>query len=149
MPELIRGPVVTAAGEGQTWNVVGDQMTCKVASEQTEETYAVIEELSPPQGGTPLHVHRATDEVFYVVEGEYQVVCGDNKFNAPQGTLFAVPKSSPHSLRNISAVASRVLVTLIPGGFEKFFEEANGVTDPEQLVEIAKRHDVEFLPPHG
>ena len=84
---------------------------CKVASERTEETYAVIEQLSPSEGGTPLHLHKATDEVFYVVEGEYQVVCGDRKFNAPRGTLFAVPKSLPHSLRNISAVASRVLVT--------------------------------------
>jgi hypothetical protein len=45
--EPIAGTVVTAAGEGQTWNVVGDQITCKVASEQTDETYAVIEELSP------------------------------------------------------------------------------------------------------
>jgi mannose-6-phosphate isomerase-like protein (cupin superfamily) len=131
MPEPIPGPVVTAPGEGRTWNVVGDQITCKVASEQTEETYAVIEELSPPQGGTPLHLHRATDEVFYVVEGEYQVVYGDNKFNAPQGTLFVVPKRLPHTLRNISAAASRVLVTLIPVGFEKFFEEVNGVTDPQ------------------
>ena len=125
------------------------RLPCKVASEQTEETYAVIEELSPSQGGTPLHLYRATDEVFYVVEGEYQVVCGDRKLNAPQGRLFVVPKSLPHSLRNISAVASRVLATLIPGGFEKFFEEVNGVTDPDRLVEIAKRHDVEFLPPHG
>jgi hypothetical protein len=55
----------------------------------------------------------------------------------------------PHSLRNISAAASRVLITLIPSGFEKFFEEVNGVTDPDKLVEIAKCHDVEFLPPHG
>jgi mannose-6-phosphate isomerase-like protein (cupin superfamily) len=84
---------------------------CKVASEQTEKAYAVIEELSPSQGGTPLHLHRATAEVFYVVEGEYQVVCGDRKLNAPRGTLFVVPKSLPHSLRNISVVAIRVLVT--------------------------------------
>ena len=83
---------------------------CKVASERTEETYAVIEQLSPSEGGTPLHLHKATDEVFYVVEGD-QVVCGDRKLNAPRGTLFVVPKSLPHSLRNISAVASRVLVT--------------------------------------
>jgi hypothetical protein len=74
--EPIAGTVVTAAGEGQTGNVVGDQITCKVASEQTDETYAVIEELSPSQGGTPLHLHRATDEVFYVVEDDYQVVAG-------------------------------------------------------------------------
>src|SRR6266404_3653713 len=148
MPETILTPVITSVGEGKVWNVVGDTITGKVASHQTGGAYAVIEEVSPPQGGPPLHLHRATDEIFYVVEGEYEVVCGDLTFNALPGTLFVAPKGVSHSLRNISSAAGRVLITLVPGGFEKFFEEVNGVTDPDVLVEIAKRHDVEFLPPH-
>jgi quercetin dioxygenase-like cupin family protein len=92
-------------------------------------------------------LHRATDEIFYVLEGEYQVTCGDRTFSAPQGSVLVVPRSTPHSLRNVSAATSRVLVTLIPSGFEKFFAEANDVTDPQKIMEIAKHHDVEFLPP--
>ena len=140
-------PIISAAGAGAAWNVLGETITCKVASGQTNGVYAVIEEVSPPQGGTPPHLHRATDEIFYVLEGEYEVVCGDRTCTAPQGTFFVAPKNVPHSLRNISAAASRLLVTLIPGGFEKFFEEASGVTDPEKVVEIAKGHDIELLPP--
>ena len=148
MQQSTTTPIITTVGEGTTWNVVGDKITCKVAGDQTNGAYAVVEEISPPQGGPPLHLHRSTDEIFYVLEGEYQVICGQRTFGAPQGTVFVVPKSVPHSLRNISAATSRVLVTLIPAGFEKFFAEANDVTDPQKVMEIAKHHDVEFLPPH-
>ena len=147
MSESTPTPIISAAGEGPVWNVLGEKITCKVASGQTKGAYAVIEEISPPQGGTPPHLHRATDEVFYVLEGEYEVVCGERSFTARQGTLFVAPKTVPHSLRNISTADSRLLVTLIPGEFEKFFEEANGVADPEKVVEIAKGHDIELLPP--
>jgi len=147
MPESTPTPIITAAGTGTIWNVVGDNITCKVSGDQTQGAYAVVEEMSPPQGGPPLHLHRRTDEICYILEGEYQVVCGNRTFNAPQGTVFVVPKSVPHSLRNISAATSRVLVTLIPGGFEKFFAQANDITDPAKVMEIAKHHDVEFLPP--
>jgi len=36
-------------------------------------------------------------------------------------------------------------VILIPDGFEKFFEEVDGVADRDQLIQIARRHDVQFL----
>ena len=147
MPESTPTPIITAAGTGTIWNVVGDNITCKVSGDQTQGAYAVVEEMSPPQGGPALHLHSRTDEICYILEGEYQVVCGNRTFNAPQGTVFVVPKSVPHSLRNISAATSRVLVTLIPGGFEKFFAQANDITDPAKVMEIAKHHDVEFLPP--
>ncbi len=114
MPESTPTPIITAAGTGTIWNVVGDNITCKVSGDQTQGAYAVVE---------------------------------NRTFNAPQGTVFVVPKSVPHSLRNISAATSRVLVTLIPGGFEKFFAQANDITDPAKVMEIAKHHDVEFLPP--
>ena len=147
MPESTPTPIITAAGTGTIWNVVGDNITCKASGDQTQGAYAVVEEMSPPQGGPALHLHRRTDEICYILEGEYQVVCGNRTFNAPQGTVFVVPKSVPHSLRNISAAPGRMLVTLIPGGFEKFFAEATDITDPAKVMEIAKHHDVEFLPP--
>lgn len=145
MPEDTIPPVITPAGDGRVWNVVGDKITSKAVGEQTGNAYAVIEEASPPNGGPPLHVHKRTDEIFYVLEGEYEVTCGARTINAGRGTMFVVPKKVPHALRNVRTTTSRVLVTLIPAGFEKFFEEVDGVTDRDQLIQIARRHDVQFL----
>ena len=92
MQQSTTTPIITTVGEGTTWNVVGDKITCKVAGDQTNGAYAVVEEISPPQGGPPLHLHRATDEIIYVIEGDYQVTCGDRTFSAPQGTVLVVPR---------------------------------------------------------
>jgi hypothetical protein len=69
-----------------------------------------------------------------------------NAFSAPQASVFDVPRRVPHSVRNISVEDSRVLVTHVPGGFEKFFAEVSDLRDVQKIIEIAKHHDVEFLP---
>src|SRR5947208_8663608 len=60
MQQSTTTPIITTVGEGTTWNVVGDKITGKVAGDQTNGAYAVVEEISPPQGGPPLHLHRST-----------------------------------------------------------------------------------------
>ncbi len=67
MPESTPTPIITAAGTGTIWNVVGDNITCKVSGDQTQGAYAVVEEMSPPQGGPALHLHRRTDEICYIL----------------------------------------------------------------------------------
>jgi hypothetical protein len=52
-------------------------------------------------------------------------------------------------VRNVSTINGRVLVTLVPGGFQKFFEDADGVANPDKLAEIAQRHDIELLAPNA
>lgn len=149
MPEESIAPVVTPAGEGVTWDVVGEKITRLAGGEQTGGAYAVVEETSPPGGGPPLHLHERTDEIFYVLEGAYHVTCGDRAFTAERGTLFIVPRRTPHTLRNAAATPSRVLVTHVPAGFEKFFEAAHGITDRDRLMQIAQHYDVQFLPPNN
>ena len=145
MPQDTIAPIITPAGGGKVWNVVGEKITCLAGGEQTGNAYTVLEEASPPNAGPPLHLHERTDEIFYVLEGEYEVTCGDRTFRAGQGTMFIVPKRVPHTLRNVATSTSRVLVTHVPAGFERFFEAADGVTDRDQLLRIAAGYDVQFL----
>jgi mannose-6-phosphate isomerase-like protein (cupin superfamily) len=42
------------------------------------------------------HVHRALDEVFYVVEGQFTFTCGDVEHTAGRGSLVCVPRGTPH-----------------------------------------------------
>lgn len=73
------------------------------------------------------------------------MTCGDRTISAVEGATFVVPKKTLHALRNALTTTSRVLVIMIAAGFERFFEEVDGVTDPGQLIQIAKRYDVRFL----
>ena len=114
-------PIVVPPGEGTGWQVLGEIMTRKIASGETGGAYAVVEEVTPPQGGPPLHCHRHEDELFYVLEGELDVQCGDRRFTASSGTVAVFPRDIPHTFHNRSATPSRVVVIIMPGGFEQLF----------------------------
>jgi len=49
--------------------------------------------------GIPLHIHKYHDEIIQLLEGEGEVVIGDEKRNFKKGDVFFVPKGVPHALR--------------------------------------------------
>ena len=90
--------------------------------------------------------------MFYVLEGECEVQCGDRTFKATKGSLAILPRKVPHGFRNIGTAPSRILVTITPGEFERFFEEVSqlpveGPPDLEKVMAIARKYDLELLPP--
>ena len=54
-------------------------MTLKAASAETSGLFSVIEQVLPPHFATPLHVHHAEDEAFYILQGEFTFFCGDDQ----------------------------------------------------------------------
>ena len=60
-------------GEGarSLW-VMGVLVTYKIPSHRTGGAYALFEVATPPGAGPPPHIHHREDEVFYVLEGEYE-----------------------------------------------------------------------------
>jgi quercetin dioxygenase-like cupin family protein len=49
--------------------------------------------------GIPLHIHKDHDEIIQLLEGEGEVVIGDQKRILKRGDVFFVPKGTPHALR--------------------------------------------------
>ena len=49
--------------------------------------------------GIPLHIHKDHDEIIQLLEGEGEVVIGDEKKILKKGDVFFVPKGIPHALR--------------------------------------------------
>lgn len=143
-------PLIIPPGEGIVWSVLGEKITAKVLSEASAGQLATVEELSPPQGGPPLHIHRREDELFRVLEGRYEFQVGDRKIIGEVGTTAFLPRNIPHCFKNIADTPSRLQITLIPGGFEGFFAEVSRLTEQgpfelEDLLLIANKYDLEFL----
>ena len=66
---------------------------------------------------TPLHVHANEDELFYILEGEHVVQCGEDEFRlGPGGTAF-LPRGVPHSQRRVETGVGRLLALTYPAGF--------------------------------
>ncbi|MBS1794139.1 MAG: cupin domain-containing protein [Acidobacteria bacterium] len=131
----------------EIWNVLGERIVCRVSGAETFGRFAVVEETSPPAGFVPPHFHHHTDELVYVLEGEYEVVTDGEKRRARPGEMLFIRRGTTHSLRNVSAAESRFLAIITPSGFENFFAEISRLDAPEieKIVEIGKRNDLALV----
>jgi quercetin dioxygenase-like cupin family protein len=55
-------------------------------------------EIGDPKG-FPSHIHRYHDEVIEILEGEGDVVVGDETRKLKKGDVFFIPKGVPHELK--------------------------------------------------
>ena len=107
----------------KTVSVVGDRYRFLVTGEQTGGAYAMFDFYVPSQHGPPPHVHHREDEVFYILEGEFDFhVAGQTYRLEPGQTIFG-KRDIPHSFQCVSPTPGRMIVTVSPAGLEKFFEE--------------------------
>ena len=103
-------------------------------------------------GATP-HVHRAHDDITFVIEGTLAFQAGDESFEAPAGTLVIIPRQLSHRWWNPRAEPATFLNIHVPGyGVEGFVRElaelsTAGRASPEAMAELGRRYDVYFDEP--
>jgi quercetin dioxygenase-like cupin family protein len=133
-----------AAGEGERIWIVGDTMTFKATGDSTGGNLVLIENLTAPGGGPPPHIHTREDELFYVLDGTFEIRIGDEVHAVGPGGFAYVPRGTVHNFRNTAETASRILVGFTPGGIEGFFRESgrpatdDGPAPPLDQDEIAR-----------
>ncbi len=140
-------PIIRGPGEGKVVGVLRDRSTFKVLSEQTGGAYAILEQVIPAGHGPPMHVHRHETDIFYVLEGEFEITIGDRKVAAPAGALVVGPRDIRHTFRNVGPREGRLLLTVIPGRFANYFLEVDGVPDGDRaaIKALCAKYEVEIL----
>jgi len=113
------------ADEGRRFNVLGSLMTYKATAHDTGGSYSLAVETTPPQGGLPLHVHHREDEAMYILEGEYEIQCGEQVFRAAAGAFVFLPRDIPNRYQNIGHVPGKFLYITSPGGCENLVEQTS------------------------
>jgi mannose-6-phosphate isomerase-like protein (cupin superfamily) len=114
--------------------------------DQTGGALGLFRQAIAPKSGPPAHVHRAEDEFFYVVSGEFTFKLGDRIVSAPARSIVFVPRGTVHTFQNVGTEPGVLLVGVTPGGFEKMFAERQSV-DPETNRTLMKMHNVEVVGP--
>ena len=137
------------AGQGPCLRYGGQEMNIKLAAAESGDELTVIEDVIPPNSGPPLHVHEHENESYYVLDGEFEFVCGDQRVSGGPGTFVFAPRGLPHRYKNIGAAPGRVLFAFTPGGIEAFFGELadQPVLNPAIMTQIAIRYGITMLPP--
>jgi mannose-6-phosphate isomerase-like protein (cupin superfamily) len=156
-----RGATQVASGEGKTLWVLGALYEFKATGEDTGGTFALWETTTPAGNpGPPPHIHHNEDEVFYVLEGELELMVEGRTSVAGPGTFVNIPKGTLHTFRNAGTAPARFLGMVAPSGFESFFEEVgepardrssspSGSPDVEKIIATAPKYGLEIPPPPG
>ena len=143
-------PILTDAGSGHTFTMLGTTMRLLATAANTGGRFTVFEQLTPVGWGPPRHIHSREDEIFYILEGTYELHVGDERKTVSAGASAALPRHVPHGFRNVAFTPSRLLSVIAPGGLEEYFlavAKCSPPPNPAQLVELARPFGLTLLPP--
>lgn len=124
--------------------------------------YCLVEGLVGPGAGPLPNRHPADDEAFYVLDGTFEFIVGDQSRTATAGDFIKIPRGEAHTFRNIGQAPARAPILNAPGTAHiGFFSQAgqpmppgtrdlpppSGPPDVPRLLEIGRRNGIEFLVP--
>ena len=144
-----------------TLDVFGVDVTLLVQHEDTAGRFGVVEYVSKPGLEPPPHWHEWEDEVFYLIEGQLEMHCGDQVFHVEPGECVFLPKRKPHGFI-VRSPRMRAVCVIQPSGAERAFRilglpkngterrpagstYASAVTDSDGLLKVALQFGVHNL----
>ena len=160
--------LVLRPGAGRT--IAGAGLTLKVGAAESG-AWSAFEATVMPGFDVGAHVHRHAEELFYVLDGELDLLAFEPRIRtggdwrgwesasgapvargAPGCTMF-VPAGCPHAFANPGTRPARMLFLVSPPGHEHYLDEIGevlgqpGPPDPAAIAEVRARHDIEQLTP--
>lgn len=112
--------IVLGADVGRKYCMGALTAVFKADEAETNAHYSVSEWIVEPGfDGVGPHSHEANDEIFYVVDGEPEILIGDCWHNVSRGTFIRISADTTHDFRNRGASTARLFNVFIPGGFER------------------------------
>jgi quercetin dioxygenase-like cupin family protein len=115
-------------------------------------TFTVFE--VAPGLATGDHRHTKIEEIFYVLEGEFQIRIGDRTVRARAGDFALAPPGVAHGFGNSTDAPAKLALVISPGGIhEQYFRDLTallsrpGPPDVEAIGELRRRYDTEQISP--
>jgi mannose-6-phosphate isomerase-like protein (cupin superfamily) len=138
-------------GRGQR-EVFGSRVIdVKVSALDTNGGLSVAEITDVHRGWLARHLHHQQDEWFYIVEGEYVIEVGDERYELGPGDSVLAPRKVAHVWAHVGEGTGRLIAALQPAGeIEAFFAElARLGSSPqrEKLRRVLSSHGLELTGP--
>ena len=110
---------------------MGMLLTNLAEAPDTSGAFSLFEATLVPGTEPPPHVHSREDELFYVLEGEFDVYVGKEVFKGKTGECIFLPRFKPHTFI-VRSSRLRLLILFAPAGVEEAFR---GMSSPAQNLE--------------
>ena len=119
----------------------GEHCLIRVSAKDTRGLYSLVEILSDPGDGTPMHIHAKEDEHIAVLDGTARIAYGDKVFDSHVGDVVTLRKGIPHAWGNRSSAPLRIAVLASPGGIEGILDLIANA-NPADIPALAERFHV-------
>jgi quercetin dioxygenase-like cupin family protein len=124
----------------------GEHCLIRVSAKDTHGLYSLVEIVSDPGDGTPMHIHEREDEHIAVLKGTARVAYGDKVFDCRAGDVMTLRKGIPHAWGNRSSAPLQIAFVVLPGGAEEIlYLIANGT--PADVPVLAERFHIRIVGP--
>jgi quercetin dioxygenase-like cupin family protein len=110
----------------------GNLTTNLAEKKDTNGAFFLVEATLAPGTEPPPHAHTREDELFYVLEGEFDVYVGKEAFKVGTGECVFLPRFRPHAFV-IRSPRLHVLALFTPAGLEEAFR---GMSSPAERLEL-------------
>ena len=133
---------------------MGHFAAVKIASDETDERFCVLEATLAAGGGftSRLHRHHKYVESWFVADGTLEFCSGNETLLAPAGSFVLAPPSAPHTFGNSGPEETRIVAFYMPGGMDRFIAELGKLRSMDEpgfkaFATLFDRYDTEPADP--
>ena len=142
-------PAIVTPNQALSIKPFGLEVRVLLSTEATGGAISVIMAWHKPGEGPPDHVHFSQEEMFFIVEGTYELTVGGETSTVGPGTIVFIPRNVVHRFRNVGDATACMLDWSLPGGQDHYFKAisdlaAGGGFTGEKVMEISKKFDTNF-----
>jgi mannose-6-phosphate isomerase-like protein (cupin superfamily) len=145
--------IIVTPDQAQSIKPFGLDMKILLTSDDTGGATSALIAWHKPGEGPPDHVHFSQEEMFFIVEGTYQLTVYDQTSTIGPGTLVFLPRNVVHRFKNVGETTACMLDWTLPGGQDRYFKAISelavaGDFTNEKALEISKKFDTTFPAGH-
>ncbi len=130
-------------GEGENYNYAQDHCFIKLSSHRTNGELSFVEDTLKPGFYLGRHHHKIMTEVFYILEGEVELIFDDESITAGPGDTLTVPPHVWHAAR--CEKGGKMLTIFKNGQFDLYLEKLSKLSDSDFAdAELMKSISAEF-----
>ena len=134
---------VILTGEGENYNYSQDHCFIKLSSHRTNGELSFVEDILKPGFYLGRHHHKIMTEVFYILEGEIELIFDDEVVIARPGDTITVPPHVWHAARCVKG--GKMLSIFKNGQFDLYLEKLSTMSDSDfENKELMNSINAEF-----
>jgi quercetin dioxygenase-like cupin family protein len=135
--------IVVQPGQGPVANYTpGRSIILKLQGNETADSIMMFEATAPIGARSTLHLHHDSDEVAYVLSGEFTFLIGEDVTTGGPGTCAFMPRGVRHAWKSTGAEAGLVLFLYAPAKAGRLIEEQQRTGSNFSSMSEIERADV-------